>query len=268
MFARVSMNSSLQKIGSPQATTEILFLHGGPGMDPAYFFPYLEPLSQKNQLIVYRQGFSGTVTLSGLVDELKTVLASSDLGLSEKTLFIFAHSWGSTLILEYLRHHKIARLKGLIFCAWTYAADFERAYKASLLDHLIEHKLKNLKWHTDEDYKKNLPKLKELYFHPAHFDEAVTLCHRLQYNVALFNAINATYTHNYDLRDVLKALKVPVLSLVGTHDRVTPPEYVRRGAKLIRHIHHEELDEASHFPFIEERQRIVSLIDNFTRRKK
>jgi pimeloyl-ACP methyl ester carboxylesterase len=252
------MKTPLQKIGSTQAATEILFLHGGPGMDPAYFFPYLESLSHKNHLITYRQGFSGAVTLPGLIDELKTVLASS-----QKPLFIFAHSWGSSLILEYLRRHKINRLKGLIFCAWTYASDFGQAYKKILLGHRLEHKLKNLKWHTDEDYKKNLPKLKELYFHPSTFDEAVQLCHRLQYNVALFNSINATYTHDYDLRDVLKNLKVPVLSVVGTGDRVTPLKYVRQGVRLIRHAQHEELDEASHFPFIEERARIVSFVNGF-----
>lgn len=252
------MKIPLQKIGSTQADTEILFLHGGPGMDPAYFFPYLEPLSQKNQLTTYAQGFSGAVTLPALINELKTVLA-----LSKKPLFIFAHSWGSTLILEYLRRNKISRLKGLVFCAWTYAADFERSYKASLLDHLIEHKLKNLKWNTNADYKKNLPKLKELYFHPAYFDEAIQLCQRLEYNVALFNSIKSSHTPDYDLRDVLKNLKVPVLSLVGTQDRVTPPEYIRKGAKLIRHLQHEELDEASHFPFIEESGQIIKLVDKF-----
>lgn len=66
-----------------------------------------------------------------------------------------------------------------------------------------------------------------------------------------------------DLTESTRALKVPVLCLVGDHDGSTPPDLVRSTAELIEGAQFEIVADAGHLPCIEQPQATVKLIRQF-----
>jgi pimeloyl-ACP methyl ester carboxylesterase len=68
----------------------ILLLHGGPGMDCDYFFPYFSSLESDFELFYYRQKAN---TINALINELSDQIKASS------ATSIIAHSWGAFLLL-------------------------------------------------------------------------------------------------------------------------------------------------------------------------
>ena len=66
-----------------------------------------------------------------------------------------------------------------------------------------------------------------------------------------------------DLTESTRALKVPVLCIVGDQDRSTPPDLVRSTADLIEGARFEIVNDAGHLPCIEQPAATAALIRNF-----
>ena len=66
-----------------------------------------------------------------------------------------------------------------------------------------------------------------------------------------------------DLTESARALKVPVLCIVGDQDRSTPPDLVRSTADLIQGARFEIVNDAGHLPCIEQPAVTAALIRNF-----
>lgn len=66
-----------------------------------------------------------------------------------------------------------------------------------------------------------------------------------------------------DLTESTRALKLPVLCLVGDHDGTTPPDLVRSTAELIEGAHFEIIDGAGHIPCVEKPVETTRLIADF-----
>ena len=66
-----------------------------------------------------------------------------------------------------------------------------------------------------------------------------------------------------DLTESTRALKVPVLCIVGDQDRSTPPDLVRSTADLIQGARFEIVNDAGHLPCIEQPAVTAALIRNF-----
>ena len=66
-----------------------------------------------------------------------------------------------------------------------------------------------------------------------------------------------------DLTESTRALKVPVLCIVGDQDRSTPPDLVRSTADLIEGARFEIVKDAGHLPCIEQPAATAALIRNF-----
>jgi pimeloyl-ACP methyl ester carboxylesterase len=73
---------------------------------------------------------------------------------------------------------------------------------------------------------------------------------------------------NPKLKDRLPEMKIPVLFLWGTSDRIVTPDYGRYYSNLIKEARFELIDEAGHFPQVEQPEvvwkQIKRFIDNLT----
>lgn len=70
-----------------------------------------------------------------------------------------------------------------------------------------------------------------------------------------------------DLTESTRALKLPVLCLVGDQDGATPPELVRSTADLIEGARFKIIDGAGHIPNVEQPETTTRLIADFLRRQ-
>lgn len=66
-----------------------------------------------------------------------------------------------------------------------------------------------------------------------------------------------------DLSAGLVDVELPVLVVVGTHDRLTPPRYARRTAHGLPHGQLVELPRCGHMPMLERRREFSRLLDEF-----
>jgi len=66
-----------------------------------------------------------------------------------------------------------------------------------------------------------------------------------------------------DLTESTRALKVPVLCIVGDQDGATPPELVRSTAELIEGARFEIVEGAGHIPCVEQPDATIRLISGF-----
>lgn len=68
----------------------------------------------------------------------------------------------------------------------------------------------------------------------------------------------------FDLSAGLGTVDVPVLVVVGTHDRLTPPRHARRMADALPHAQLVELPRCGHMPMLERRREFARLVDEFS----
>jgi pimeloyl-ACP methyl ester carboxylesterase len=67
----------------------------------------------------------------------------------------------------------------------------------------------------------------------------------------------------FDLSSWLGTLELPVLVVVGSHDRLTPPRHALRTASALPHSQLVELPRCGHMPMIERRREFARLVDEF-----
>jgi pimeloyl-ACP methyl ester carboxylesterase len=68
----------------------------------------------------------------------------------------------------------------------------------------------------------------------------------------------------FDLSRWLGSVDLPVLVVVGSHDRLTPPRHAQRTAGALPHAELVELPRCGHMPMLERRREFSRLLDEFT----
>lgn len=116
----------------------------------------------------------------------------------------------------------------------------------------------------DEYYRELSLALVDLYFSPSHREEGVRILSGIQYNQAAMDLLQETYLKSTDLRPVLKCVSGRCFILVGANDRVTHPDYVRKGHSIPVVV----IPGAGHFPFSERPQEFLDLIKNLRKGEK
>lgn len=259
----------------------ILCLHGGPGMDSAYFFPEpevwgpgLRALARDYRVVTYDQrgcGGSGVpdvdqpLALSRHVDDVARVVAA--LGFERPT--ILAHSFGSVLgILFALQHPDL--LSRLVVLGGAPTRDFQAGYRRAVAEDLppeVRTRLARLQTEDLDDaamaerFRLALP----LYFHQSLSDaRRESLLSTITFHAAVNRAV-AAGLENYDLSAALPHIRSPSLVIYGTSDRVVQPEYqlAFRGRLLTARF--VAFQESGHFPFLEEPEPFARVVHYFLR---
>ncbi|MFZ1867187.1 MAG: alpha/beta fold hydrolase [Steroidobacteraceae bacterium] len=71
------------------------------------------------------------------------------------------------------------------------------------------------------------------------------------------------FMHDPGLKERLAQIRIPTLFLWGANDRIVTPAYGRRFANSIPHARFELVDDAGHFPQIEQLAAVLALVARF-----
>lgn len=247
----------------------ILTLHG-PGVDHNMLRPWLDPLGAVNELIYYDQrgcGRSRREDLSGMTD--RTWVEDADavrdaLGLDR--VFVFGHSYGGCLALEYALMYP-QRVRGLMVCGAAPAFDYPDAIIANAKARATPEQLNAIMngfaapAEDDAVLREWWMRVLPVYFHRYDPEIAATLASRIGYSAAAFNQVVFHCLPAFNTLDRLHAIQTPALILTGASDWITPPDYgASRLAAGITGASLSIFPESGHFPFIEEPDRFLSVV--------
>ena len=253
----------------------IVMLHGGPGLNHAYFRPHLDELVKNYRIVYYDQRACGrslvpspdSISIKHLVNDLEALRKQ----LNVERLNLLGHSWGAVLAT----HYAIAYPERVESIIYSNPAMLSREYdqeaaritgkKTSKTDSLHRAQifgkgqlavadydaLMHLSFRTSAHLPENMEAL-DLDL-PSNFTLA---------NKALFGGLMKDPAMHANLYDSLNNFRFPVLIIHGHSDVIPYPAIERLnrsipGSKLI------VLNRSGHFPFVEEREKYLAEIRDF-----
>jgi proline iminopeptidase len=256
--------ANLDSYGPSAAPVKIICLHGGPGMDHSYFNPFLLPLADPVELIMYTQGWKGTYDIATLVEELHEVVGAYSKG----KVILLGHDFGGELALQYLHDKGQDGIAGLILVSWYYSRGWSRHVRRRRgqqiegLEKEMDAAVQGLS-DPNEVLQERTAHLAPLHFTPGALAKGLKVLRSIQYNAELAKRLNEDYVEKTDQSEFIKALKIPTLSLVGAQDGIVDPDYVKKGAGMNLKILSGELKNSAHFPFIDEQGQFIQMVQRF-----
>ena len=250
----------------------ILALHGGPGLDHAYFKPFLTPLTTFAQLVyldLRGQGRSGrppleTCTVEQMADD--TVACCRVLGLERPV--VLGHSFGGTVALTLaLRHPDLAGRLVLVDTTSCWSADHAEAL--ALLEgwhgHAIRAAARSMEGDRSAEAKADFHRLvfPTYAWDPTLRAPVMAALRRSGYVHALADRFWGGLADAYDLRAHLGEIRWPTLVIVGERDWRTPPSASRTIAAGIPGAELLMLPDVGHFPYAEAPEAFATAVGQF-----
>lgn len=256
----------------------IIVIHGGPGMEHSYLLPWLEPLSDRHQVIFYDQRGLGRST--GQIDSssinMENFIADLD-GLREsfgiERVSLIAHSWGGLLAMMYAWRYP-DRVRSLVLVNTVepgkrYEAEMRRnqlarrtQHDALVLDSLFR----------SQAFQDRTPEAvnQVMWISIRSTFGDTTLAHRLAVdfrpqtarNLGPIAALLMGPLGDYDFWDRLGDISAPTLVLHGDADPI-PETMARELARSIPNAQFQTIKGAGHFSFVEKPEEVTSKIEDF-----
>lgn len=251
--------------------TPILFMHGGLGWDHTLFRPWLDPLTDDYRLIFYDHrgnGRSPRPTDWSQLDHATWVADAdhlrAELGLDR--MFLFGHSYGGFLALEYALRNP-DRLLGLILCGTAPVMDYPEVVGRNAQERATPEQMATVQEvfsgpvADDASFERIVRTIAPLYYHRP---EALDLCaiyDGVLWSGQAFNRAFYGCVAEYDVLARLCDIHVPALVLGGRHDWIMPPaEATERLHRGLPQAAVQMFEQSGHFPWIEESESFVSTI--------
>ena len=238
-----------KRIGN-NPTKKVLLLHGGPGANHEYF-QAADSYFPKESIEYYYYDQLGSSfsdkpkdnslwTIERFVDEVEQVRLG--LGLNENNFIILGHSWGGILGIEYALKYQ-DKMKALIISNMVPSIPdyikYANEVLAPKLDPIVLKKIRE--YESAEDYTNTeYLSLIEEYYYPKHvlrmpLDQWPSPVTRsmagLNYDIYLkmqgpseFGVVGDALLKDWDRKDDLKKLKIPVLTIGGKYDTMDPKQ--------------------------------------------
>ena len=231
-------------------TKKVLLLHGGPGANHEYF-QAIDSYFPKESIEYYYYDQLGSSfsdkpkdeslwTIERFVDEVEQVRLA--LGLDENNFIILGHSWGGILGLEYALKHQ-NRMKALIISNMVPSIPDYIKYAndvlAPKLDPSVLKKIREFENAGDYTNTEYLGLIEEHYY-PKHVlrmpleewpNPVTRSLAGLNYEIYLkmqgpseFGVVGDALLKEWDRKNDLKNLKIPVLTIGGQHDTMDPKQ--------------------------------------------
>lgn len=252
----------------------LLVMHGGLGFDHTYFRPWLDGLGDRLQLVYYDHRGNGrsnrTASLEGVnhdtwVDDADALRAH----LGHERMVLFGHSYGGFLGLEYaLRHGN--RLCGLVLCstapAWDYGHVIEANARTRGTPKQVDAALNRLaRPVTDDASLRDLfGTIFPMYFRNYDPGAGAAIDESTQWSARAYNRGFVECLPTFNVVARLGEITTPTLVVAGRDDWITP---VVEGAERIHaRLPNSELvvfEDSGHLPFIEERERFLSVVGDW-----
>jgi|GEM_PF-1642361 len=239
--------------GTPESGWSIVALHGGPGLDHSYFWPYLEPLTKRNRVVSYQQGTIQGIqspSIDSIVQELKQVV---EVAAQNSKVCILGHSFGGALALEYVNRMK--KKPALILSNWICDMDWLTIYQKN--NPMASARASSMRAAQNgiddpvERFRIRMLSYLDDYFTPNRRDEGRKILEKIRYAPEIGGPIEADYCPHMNLEPVLHEIDWPILSIAAENDRVVFPEYHLALAKKHKNLRH-QLVKGAHFPFVED----------------
>lgn len=261
--------------GSP-----LIVIHGGPGLNQSYFFPYLDALAKNHTLIFYDQRSSGKSALSVQqnmnfhqfaldIDSIRKIFGYEKINL-------MGHSWGGLLAAYYATNYP-DQVQSLIFCNTVPLSNkFENEMIAAFQKKTTAaDSLKRTEIMATEEFIEGrtqaLEQLMMLTFKTIFCDSSKLKLLQLRlpenYMVASMSYYGfAKDLKQYDFYNDLSSLKIPVLIIHGTCDNIPlkVDEKIQASVKDSKLV---VFKESGHFPFIEEPKLFTKTVRKFLKTK-
>ena len=231
-------------------TKKVLLLHGGPGANHEYF-QAIDSYFPKESIEYYYYDQLGSSfsdkpkdqslwTIDRFVDEVEQVRLA--LGLDENNFIILGHSWGGILGLEYALKHQ-NRMKALIISNMVPSIPdyikYANGVLAPKLDPSVLKKIREYENAGDYTNTEYLGLIEEHYY-PKHVlrmpleewpNPVTRSLAGLNYEIYLkmqgpseFGVVGDALLKEWDRKNDLKNLKIPVLTIGGQHDTMDPKQ--------------------------------------------
>ena len=238
-----------KRVGN-NATKKVLLLHGGPGANHEYF-QAIDSYFPKESIEYYYYDQLGSSfsdkpkdeslwTIERFVDEVEQVRLA--LGLDENNFIILGHSWGGILGLEYALKHQ-NRMKALIISNMVPSIPDYIKYAndvlAPKLDPSVLKKIREYENAGDYTNTEYLGLIEEHYY-PKHVlrmpleewpNPVTRSLAGLNYEIYLkmqgpseFGVVGDALLKDWDRKNDLKILKIPVLTIGGQYDTMDPKQ--------------------------------------------
>lgn len=231
-------------------TKKVLLLHGGPGANHEYF-QAIDSYFPKESIEYYYYDQLGSSfsdkpkdqslwTIDRFVDEVEQVRLA--LGLDENNFIILGHSWGGILGLEYALKHQ-NRMKALIISNMVPSIpDYIKYANDVLAPKLDPSVLKKIREYENAGHYTNNEYLGliEEHYYPKHVlrmpleewpNPVTRSLAGLNYDIYLkmqgpseFGVVGDALLKEWDRKNDLKNLKIPVLTIGGQHDTMDPKQ--------------------------------------------
>ena len=238
-----------KRIGN-NSSKKVLLLHGGPGANHEYF-QAIESFFPKESIEFYYYDQLGSEfsdkpkdeslwTIERFVEEVEQVRKA--LKLNNENFIILGHSWGGILGIEYaLKYQK--NLKALVISNMVPSIpdyiDYANNVLAPKLDPEVLKKIR--KYESSEDYTNpEYLSLIENHYYPKHVlrmplenwpNPVLRSLTKLNYDIYLrmqgpseFGVVGDALLKDWDRKNDLKKLKIPVLTIGGEHDTMDPKQ--------------------------------------------
>ena len=231
-------------------TKKVLLLHGGPGANHEYF-QAIDSFFPKESIEYYYYDQLGSSfsdkpkdqslwTIERFVDEVEQVRLA--LGLDENNFIILGHSWGGILGLEYALKHQ-NKMKALIISNMVPSIPDYIKYAndvlAPKLDPSVLKKIREYENAGDYTNTEYLGLIEEHYY-PKHVlrmpleewpNPVTRSLAGLNYKIYLkmqgpseFGVVGDALLKDWDRKNDLKNLKIPVLTIGGQYDTMDPKQ--------------------------------------------
>lgn len=265
-----------KRIGSGEP---IMIVHGGPGLEHGYLVPYFEPFSRQFEVIYFDQRLSGRssadvdsseIRLDKFVDDIEELRKELNLG----KIHLVGHSWGGLLAMKYAIKYD-SKLRSLtLLNSMAASSELKREEEKILAQKTSnEFVLQRQALLDSELFETNKPqaieKLLLLSFRSQFYDPSYA--DSLDFYVSDdYMARSQRLGHlmvdiaNYDLLAELSSLRIPTLLVYGA---IEPAASVS-GPILHSTIQNSKLvviENAGHFPFVEQPDRFVSELLKFVK---
>ena len=276
-----------KRIGNNPAK-KVLLLHGGPGANHEYF-QAIESFFPKESIEFYYYDQLGSEfsdkpkdeslwTIDRFVDEVEQVRQA--LKLNSENFIILGHSWGGILGIEYALKHQ-NNLKALIISNMVPSIpdyiDYANNVLAPKLDPEVLKKIRE--YESVEDYTNpEYLSLIENHYYPKHVlrmplenwpNPVLRSLAKLNYNIYLkmqgpseFGVVGDAVLKEWDRKNDLKKLKIPVLTIGGEHDTMDPKqmEWISKEVQNGAYLH---CPNGSHWSMYDDQENYFSGVTRF-----
>ena len=255
----------------------LLALHGGLGLDHRYLRPWLDPLAESARVAFFDLRGHGR-------SQGRETLAHADHGtlcadteslreqLGAEQVFVFGHSYGGFLALEYaLRYPN--RVAGLVLCATAASTAHIPAALELAPSRGVPDALSALRGalaqpaRSDKEFADSWSAVLPLYFHGNDPRRSAAMFADTVFSSEGYNQAFFKWLPTYDVRDRLGGIDAPALVLSGADDWIMSPRLAgdELAARLSR-SDHVVFEQSGHFPFVEESQLFADTVSRWLRR--